>query len=393
MPKKLRRHKIKEIAKAVLPEKTPPHLAGGIAMFVQTTLALQLLLFLLYFMIYETLATAFGIGGWILGGIFAFLSVTYISAILIAAVRKGPVIRAYYRFAAFWFAFVPPLCGACAAFVFIMNTAPLFRLMILPAMTGTFCFGVAGIVTLYGIWNSGHIRITKVNVRLPHTPAAWKGKRLVFLSDVHLGNVRAEGFAKKIVKKIQKIDPAVVCIGGDLYDGVACDPDALIAPFKKLHPPQGLYYVSGNHEYIRGSDQLFAAISNAGITVLWNQKVDLGGIDLVGVDWNDTDAWSDFVTVMEKLKPGPGRASILLKHVPENLGVPERAGISLQLSGHTHHGQFWPITLATRFSYKEFDYGFRHFGKMAVYTSSGIGTEVSPFRFGTKAELVAITFE
>jgi predicted MPP superfamily phosphohydrolase len=393
MAKKLRRQKIKDIARSVLPEKTPPHLAGGVSVFVQTTLVLQLLMFLLHFMIYETLATAFGIGGWVLGAVFAFLSVTYISAILIAAVRKGRLIRAYYRLAAVWFAFVAPLCGACAAFVLAMNVSPFFGWIFAPALAGMVCFGVAVLGTLYGIWNSGHIRITKLDLQLPNIPDSWRGKRLVFFSDVHLGDVRAEGFTRRLVKKIKEIDPLVVCIGGDLYDGVACDPDALIASFGELHPPQGIYYVSGNHEYLRGSEQLFAAIARAGIMVLRNQKVDMGGIDLLGVDWNDTDARNDFVSVMEKLKVNPARASILLRHVPENFDIAERAGVSLQLSGHTHHGQFWPITLVSSFLYKEFDYGFHHYGKMAVYTSSGVGTEMSPFRFGTKAEIVVIEFK
>ncbi|MGB7957407.1 MAG: metallophosphoesterase [Minisyncoccia bacterium] len=391
--KKKPRQKIKEIAKAVLPEKTPPHLAGGISMFINTTLVLQLLLFLLYFMIYETLATAFGIGGWVLGTALAFLSITYISAILIAAVRRGRLIRAYYRFAALWFTFVPPLCGACAAFVVIMNTAPLFKLMILPAMAGVLCFGLATLATLYGIWNSGNLRVTKIGVRLPNLPVAWRGKRLVFLSDVHLGNVRTESFMKRIVKKIQKLDPALVCIGGDLFDGVACDPDVLVAPLRELRPPQGVYYVSGNHEYLRASEQLIGAVARAGVTVLRNQNVDIDGVDLVGVDWNETDALDDYVSIMGELKIDPEKTNILLKHVPENLDVAERFGVSLQLSGHTHHGQFWPITLISRFLYKEFDYGLHPFGKMMVYTSSGVGTEISPFRLGTKAELVEITFE
>ena len=393
MPKKLRRRKIKDIAKSVLPEKTPPHLAGGVSVFLQTTTALQLLMFLLHFMIYETLTAAFGIGGRTLAIALAFLSITYITAIAVAAVRKGRLIRAYYRLAAAWFAFVGPLCGACAAFALVMNGAPLFGwMMVTPLLAGTACFGAAILGTLYGIWNSGCLRITRLTVRLPNVPDAWRGKRIAFISDVHLGDVRAEGFAKRIVKKIRKIDPAVVAIGGDLYDGVACDPDALIAPFRELHPPQGMYYVSGNHEYLRGSERLIDAVARAGITVLRNKKVDIAGIDLLGVDWNDADERNNFISIMQKVRTDPARASILLKHVPDNLDIAERAGVSLQLSGHTHHGQFWPITLASRFLYKKFDYGFHHFGKMAVYTSSGIGTEMCPFRIGTRSEIVVIEF-
>ena len=392
MPKKPRK-KIRDIAKSVLPEKNAPHVAGGVSVFLASILALQAILFFLHFMIYETVFTAFGVGGFALALAFSILSLTFISAALLAAVVSNAAVNAYYRFAAAWFAFVAPLCGACVGFVVIENVLPLWRWTTAPFVVGVVCFGTAVAISLYGIWNSGHIRITHLSIRLPNIPDAWRGKRLVFFADTHLGNVRAEGFAKKIVGKIRMLNPAVIAIGGDLFDGMKCNAGKLVAPFAGLRPPQGFYFVSGNHEYIRGSEAFFSAIRSAGMTILKNEKVTIDGVDLVGVDWNDTDKRENFAAVLNNIGLAKDRPSILLRHVPDNLDIAERAGISLHLSGHTHQGQFWPLSLATHYFYKGFDYGFHKFGKMNVYTTSGAGTWMSPFRLGTKAELVEITFE
>ena len=171
-----------------------------------------------------------------------------------------------------------------------------------------------------------------------------------------------------------------------------CDAARLIAPFKDLRPPQGIYFASGNHEYIRDAEIFFDAIRNAGIRILHDEKVDVQGIDFLGADWKDTHVREDFIAVLEKMNIG-GKPSVLVKHVPDDLDAAERAGVSLQLSGHTHRGQFWPLSIITSLSYKGFDYGLHYFGKMAVYTTSGVGTWMSLFRFGTASEIVVIEFK
>jgi predicted MPP superfamily phosphohydrolase len=389
----MRRRKIKDIAKSVLPEKNAPHIAGGVSVFIINLLALQLILFLLHFMIYETIAAAFGLSGFVPALIFCLLSLTFISASLFASVMSNAAVIAYYRLSATWFSFVAPLCAACAAFVVVENIFPSWGWLVAPLTAGIFCFGIAIILSLYGIWNGLHPRITNVAVSLPNIPSAWRGRRMVFFSDVHLGDIRAAGFSKKIVKKVRALDPSFVAIGGDFFDGMKCDAKKCVAPFKDLHPPQGIYFISGNHEYIRDRDVFFGAIRSTGITILHDEKINLDGVDLVGVDWNDTDKREDFSEVLKNIGITKNRPTILLRHVPDNLDIAERAGVSLQLSGHTHRGQFWPISLCTRYFYKGFDYGFHYFGKMAVYTSSGIGTWMSPFRLGTKAEIVVIEFQ
>ena len=231
MPRKPRK-KIRDIAKSALPEKNAPHVAGGVSVFIMSALALQLILFFLHFMIYETVAAAFGVDSLALAILFGALSLTFISASFLAAVASNAAVRAYYKFSALWFSFVAPLCGACAGFVVIENLFPVWGWIFTPFAAGAVCFGAAIAVSFYGIWNSGHLRIVRITVPLPNLPEAWRGKRLVFFSDTHLGNIRGSGFVKKIVKKVQAQDPSVVAIGGDMFDGMKCDAEKFIAPLR-----------------------------------------------------------------------------------------------------------------------------------------------------------------
>jgi uncharacterized protein len=95
---------------------------------------------------------------------------------------------------------------------------------------------------------------------------------------------------------------------------------------------------------------------------------------------------------LEELRPGPDAASILLNHAPVRLPIVEQAGISLQLSGHTHGGQIFPYTWLTRRIFGRFTYGLHCFGALQVYTSTGIGTWGPPMRVGSAPEIVVLEF-
>jgi predicted MPP superfamily phosphohydrolase len=387
------RAKAKELVKSVLPERNAPHLAGGISIFIESVIALQILLLLLHFMIFRTLVVAFGVPGLPLAIVLGLLSITFISASILATKFKDTFVRGYYKLAGIWFAFIAPLCGACFLFALTEDIALVTRNFIEPSFLGSICFGVAITITLYGMWNSTRAQITRICVKLPDLPEFWKGKKAVFVSDLQLGDIWGRGFSEKIVKKINEIQPLAIFVGGDLYDGVQCDADRLIAPFKDIQAPLGAYFISGNHEYIRDSELFFEAIRNVGMRILKNEKIDLRGIQLVGVDFNDADKKEPFDAILGRMNIDLKRPSILLKHVPEHLDISEKHGVSFQLSGHTHRGQFFPLGFVTRRIYGGYDYGLKRRGSMWVYTSSGVGTWMSPFRLGTKSEIVEITFE
>ncbi|HEY5221187.1 MAG TPA: metallophosphoesterase, partial [Candidatus Paceibacterota bacterium] len=266
-----------------------------------------------------------------------------------------------------------------------------------PALVGSICFGVVFLIHLYGTVNSQRPVVKSVKVKFSSLPGFradfWKGKKIVFVSDFQLGNVYRQNFTARVVRKIAALDPYAVFIGGDLYDGVICDEEKIIAPLHDLHPPGGTYYITGNHEYyLPDVPRAIAAIRAAGITVLDDKKVDIGGIDLIGVDYRSAHKREDFKKVLDRIGIDRARPSILLKHEPLDLDVAEAAGVSLDLSGHTHHGQIFPLMFFTWQIYKGLDYGLKPLGAMQVFTSSGVGTWGPPLRLGTKSEIVEIEF-
>jgi predicted MPP superfamily phosphohydrolase len=254
-------------------------------------------------------------------------------------------------------------------------------------------FGAAAVAGLYALISAYWVRVTRVAVRLPNLPDFWRGRTVALVSDIHLGNFRGPMFSRLVVSRLMSLRPECVLVGGDMFDGVKIDVERAAGPWSALSAPSGVYFVGGNHDDYGGRKAYFGALRRAGMRILDNEKVEIHGLQLVGVHDQETHDPEMFAGILEKARVDPSRASILLAHRPENLAVPEKAGIGLQLSGHTHSGQFWPWTLIARRVHRDFAYGLNQFGRMKVFTSSGVGTWGPPFRMGTRSEVVLIDLE
>jgi len=225
---------------------------------------------------------------------------------------------------------------------------------------------------------------------------AWEiifpGLTLMFVATTFL-SLRYSSFGLRLVyriAKLQSLQPDAVFISGDLFDGPQANPDALVEPWKKLSVPAGIYYVTGNHEEFTDRTNLIDAVQRTGIRVLNKEKVDIHGLQIVGVHDREAGDPRQFRTLLRQAGLNGSRPSILLTHRPSNLAIAEEEGVSLQLSGHTHGGQIWPWTWVAARVHRRFNYGFNRFGKLLVYTSSGAGTWGVPMRVGTKSEIVFI---
>ena len=231
-------------------------------------------------------------------------------------------------------------------------------------------------------------------INLKNLPAAWQSKTVVFVSDFHLGQIRMKHFAKKATQKINTLNPDLVLIGGDLYDGLKVDTEDIIEPLKDLKVKSGIYFITGNHDGFSeiATERDLEAIGKIGIIALNNQMVNIDGVQLIGVEYRHTATRQGFGEHLKKLNINPQLPSILLKHVPDDLDITEQAGISLQLSGHTHRAQAWPLSYIPKLIYKEFAYDLQQLGRLQIYTSSGVGTWGPPMRIGTNCEIVVINF-
>ena len=179
-------------------------------------------------------------------------------------------------------------------------------------------------------------------------------------------------------------------IGGDLFDGSKADLDALLKPWKDLSAPAEVYYVTGNHEEFTDRAQYLDAVERAGIRVLNNEKVEINGLQIVGIHDAELRDPPLFRALLQGAKLDRNRPGILLAHQPLNLPISEEEGVSLQLSGHTHGGQLWPWTWVAARVHGRFNSGLNRFGKLLVLTSNGVGTWGAPMRVGTKSEIVLI---
>ena len=326
--------------------------------------------------------------------VLGFLSVSFVAASLLAFRYTNAALRAFYRAAAVWLGLLTFLFLAAVSSWIIFGVARLAGLRPVNFhRTVELLFGAAVVAGLYGVFNASWTRITRTTVRLANLPAAWRGRRAALISDLHLGHVRNGSFLRRMVAKILREEPDAIFIAGDLYDGTAIDAGRAAEPLNKLTAPHGVYFVAGNHEQFGDDSKYLRAIAAAGVRVLSNEKVEVDGLQIIGVPYRNAAQGGQFASVLHGIRLDRDRASILLTHAPDHPEIAEAAGVSLQLSGHTHLGQFIPWSWMARRIYRQFVYGLSRIGKMQVFTSSGAGTWGPPLRLGSNPEIVMLEFE
>jgi predicted MPP superfamily phosphohydrolase len=322
----------------------------------------------------------------------AFLSISFVAVSLLAYRISNPLVRGLYRLAAVWLGAVNFLFLAAGVSWVLYFGAKLARVPLNRPLLAATVFGIALGGTLYGILNARWVRERRIRIALPNLPESWPGRVAALVSDVHLGHVNGASFLRQIVARLQRLQPDIVFLTGDLYDGTMIDEAAAASPWKEFAPALGAFFVTGNHEEFSDPYRYLAAVRSSGLRVLQNEKVVVDGLQLVGVPDHASSNADRFRSTLEGLAIDRDRASILLSHSPHALSIPEQAGISLQLSGHTHGGQIFPFTWFTRRIFGPYTYGLQRFGEMLVYTTTGAGTWGPPLRLGTQPEIVLIEF-
>jgi predicted MPP superfamily phosphohydrolase len=358
---------------------------------------LQTVLFVSHFLVYETWTFSSpgsqNLGRFWIGLVLGFLSVSFVAASLLAFRYTNVAVRAFYRIAAVWLGFLTFFFFAAVFSWILLAAARLAGLEVSFHRTVEWLFGAALLAGLYGVFNASLTRITRTTVRLSNLPPAWRGRRAALISDLHLGHVRNGSFLRRMVAKILQEAPDAIFIAGDLYDGTAIDARRAAEPLSELVAPQGVYFVAGNHEQFGDDSKYLHAIAAAGVRVLIDEKIEVDGLQIVGVPYRNAAQGRHFTSVLQGIRLDRDRASILLTHAPDHPEIAEAAGVSLQLSGHTHLGQFIPWSWMARRIYRQFVYGLSRLGKMQVFTSSGAGTWGPPLRLGSNSEIVVLHFE
>jgi len=336
----------------------------------------------------------FGLPGWLWGQFIPGSVIVAFTLSTIAGFRSAnPLIPVVYAVSASWLGILNFAFFAAVGCWVVDSAAWVIRSPVPPFDIGAVLFGAAFVAAAWGLINAAWLRVTRVTVALPNLPKAWRGRTVALVTDLHLGRVARPGFLRRVVTRLRSLNPDAVFVSGDMFDGSPVGVNELVAGWQGFSPARGVYYIAGNHDEFVDRSIFLDAVSRTGVRVLNNEKVSVDGLQIVGVHDSEAADPGELREILGRARLAPALPSVLLAHRPVNLAVAEEAGISLQLSGHTHHGQMWPWNFLVRRIYGPFAYGLHRLRTMWVYTSSGAGTWGPPVRVGTKSEIVLIRLE
>lgn len=234
-----------------------------------------------------------------------------------------------------------------------------------------------------------HVKHVDIEVEGLHPDL--EGYRIAQITDLHIGHTIGRRYVERVVRLAERLAPDLVALTGDMVDGPVARLAADVAPLERIAAGGRAYFVLGNHDCYSGADAWIAKFREMGMRVLLNEPalVEKGGARLlIGGVVDPT-----FAAPRPDLAAQGGEAAhfrLLLAHNPRIAPLGERAGFDLQISGHTHAGQFFPWTLAVRLVHAPHVAGLSREGRMQVYVSAGTGTWGPPVRFGTSPELTLI---
>ncbi len=262
---------------------------------------------------------------------------------------------------------------------------------------------LALVVTLIGFVNARRVaQVVRVDVPIDDLPPALHGFSIAQISDIHVGPTIKRGYLAAIVGRVNALQPDLIAVTGDLVDGSVAQLREHTAPLADLVARHGTYFVTGNHEYYSNAPAWIAEVQRLGLTVLSNQHVVLDHHDVNGRTADRaqllvagvTDFTAHHFDATERSDPAksiagapPGVAvRMLLAHQPRSAEAAAAAGFDLQLSGHTHGGQFFPWNLFVPLQ-QPYTSGLNRLRQMWVYTSRGTGYWGPPKRFGAPSEI------
>jgi hypothetical protein len=264
--------------------------------------------------------------------------------------------------------------------------------------SAAFVWVAAVLITLIGHVNVLRIaRVVRVDVPIDGLPDGLHGFSIAQITDVHVGPTIKRRTVSRIVEEVNRLEPHMVAVTGDLVDGSVADLAEHVAPLADLASRHGTFFVTGNHEYYSGAHAWIRELRRLGVSVLVNEHVVLehGGASLAVAGVADTSAHH----FDPSHRSDPGRAidgapdhvavRLLLAHQPRSAVHAVQAGYHLQLSGHTHGGQFWPWNHFIR-RWQPFTAGLHRLQHLWVYTSRGTGYWGPPKRFGAPSEITLV---
>ncbi len=257
-------------------------------------------------------------------------------------------------------------------------------------LVAALAFGATG----YGAWEAANPSITQVEVSSPELPEQFDGLRVALIADLHAGAVRSSAFTREAVDLVNAQRPDLIVIAGDLVDGRAARYAPEIAPLADLRAPLGVFATTGNHEMYRDTANWLRAFDATGLRVLRNESVPLqregATLTLTGV--HDLEGDGEWAPDVDAALAGvdPAAFTMLVAHQPRQALALEGRGVDLQLSGHTHGGQMWPLRYLVPLQQPMID-GLAAVAGTQVVTSRGVGAWGPAIRVLAPPEVPVVT--
>jgi hypothetical protein len=309
-----------------------------------------------------------------------------------------------YRIGAFWLAFMLYFALTILLFDIIRLFNHFFHF--LPEMTqslrfklGLITVALVSVVVIAGHINALNTRVIEIYLTIHRKVTGNHQMKLVMASDIHLGALIGENREERLVKIINKQNPDLVLLCGDLVDG---DIGSVLRKnlgrhLQDIKSQMGVYAIAGNHEYIGGIQRTIPYLERIHINILRDKTLTLpNGVQLVGRDDRDNRRMgeengrkplNELMSGLDKTFP-----IFVMNHQPFNLDEAVNEGVDLHLSGHTHHGQLWPFNYLTKAIF-ELSWGYLKKGNTNFYVSSGFGTWGPPVRLGNTPEVVVFNIK
>ena len=357
---------------------------------------------------------------------FSFLAISLPLSMLLNRVLPNLIFKTFYIAASFWMGLAINLVMVfLVVWIFYLASLGVGRFAEFNAPKIFFNLSSAAVFvaiafSFYGLWKAKFPVLKEMRIHLKNLPAEWVGKKIVQLSDVHLGLSNGPSFMQRVASQVKETDPELILITGDLFDGSSSSFEEFIPSLKALRAKYGVFFVTGNHEGYLEFEKPLHAIKGAGIRTLDNEMVDVLGVQVVGISYPEyqlqkakkkrRDIADIFTPPYDRKKP-----TILMFHTPTNIqdshenlssqqmntyfkpdthyDFARTMAVDLQLSGHTHAGQIFPFNYLAKYFYNGFEYGLHEIENYKIYITSGTGTWGPPIRTWGQSEIVVLVLQ